>query len=303
MPTEATLFKQRAQATHNLDPTEATLQAWLQRGRSEVFSVVADLTPDLAAKLLARNPANRPIRERGQTRSVEAYAAAMRRGEWVLNGQTLSISKDGLLNDGQHRCSAVIEAGVPVAALLTFGVDRDSRHTVDQGAARTPGQILAMRGEKNYNQLASAAHFLWCYRSGLPFSYRPSNDQMIDVVEGNPGLGEAVTDAALLAKSFRISGGYLAGAYFLCRELNRGVADDLLRKTQTGIGILNEREPVNKLRKRYTDHLSKTNLIQGPEVAALFIKAFNATIRGRTLQALMWRQEGPAAEDFPIVGS
>ena len=277
--------------------------SWIERGRYEVFSVAIAVSPDVAEELLRRNPDNRPLRLRGVDRSVEAYAAAMQRGEWVLNGEHVIVSQDGLLNDGQHRLAAVIKSGETVPMMLTFGVDRGTRHTVDQGAARTLGHVLAMLHYKNSNALATAVGFLWCVERDLPFWNRPSNDEAIATVEAHPGLAQAVTESGLVARSFRVSVGCVAVAYYLCSRHNPGVAADVLRKTYTGIGIISEREPVNKLRKRYTDHLSKVNKISGPEAAALFVKAFNATLRGRQIQALMWRQEGPAAEEFPAVGA
>ncbi|WP_303713330.1 hypothetical protein [Brevundimonas naejangsanensis] len=132
---------------------ESQLEKWIEQGRSGVFTVTTMLTPELARLLLANNPNNRPAQwgaNRG-TRSVTAYAAMMARGEWMLNGSTIVVASTGELNDGQHRCEAVIIADTAVPVQIVFGVERHTRSTLDQGIARTGGGVLAMEGVKDAN--------------------------------------------------------------------------------------------------------------------------------------------------------
>lgn len=126
------------------------------RGKREVFSEVTTLTPGLAATLLGLNPDNRNIR------AVKAsqFAADMRAGRWAFNGEAIKISRDGLLNDGQHRLSALIDANVTLPILFTFGVERDTRMTLDQGAARTAADYLGMDGIQNATASASIARLV-----------------------------------------------------------------------------------------------------------------------------------------------
>lgn len=141
------------------------VRAWIEdrvrRSDREVFSEVALLTPVLAELLLSRNPDNRHIRQS----KVDIYATDIRNGDWTLNGETIKISKNGLLNDGQHRCHAVIAASASIKTVFTFGVERASRMTVDQGAARTAGNYLAMGGVENANQVAAVASLIWQVQS------------------------------------------------------------------------------------------------------------------------------------------
>lgn len=282
-----------------LDP----LEAWLKRAGSEIFSVTATITPEVAERLLARNAGNRPIREKGESRSVEAYARAMLRGEWVLNGAPIIVSADGQLNDGQHRLSAVVASGVAVPMHITFGVERESRHTVDQGAARSPGHILAMRGEKNYNTLATAVAVVWAYDGDKNFGTRPTPAQLIDCLDANPGIRDALHDAAHMKSGFLCSVGYIGGAHYLCRRVNAEHADDFLHAVRTGLNISDPKSAVFKLRKRLIDHTAKRENIPAIEQAALYIKAFNAVLHNRSPGNLLWRRFGPTAEDFPTAGA
>lgn len=120
------------------------------------------MTPDVAGILLAHNSANRPIQEQ----RVTTYRTDMRAGNWFLNGETIIISADGKLNDGQHRLTALMREGLCLPMTVIFGVDRASRYTVDSGMARTTGAQLHMQGEKNAALVAGAARIILLYENG-----------------------------------------------------------------------------------------------------------------------------------------
>jgi len=152
----ANLFQAQAGTVH-------WLNACVKRGEKETFSEVITLTPGLAGELLRRNPDNRRIRD---TKVIQ-YAADMKAGAWKFNGEPFIISRDGLLNDGQHRANAVVEANTMIEALFVFGIDRDSRLTIDQGAARGAADYLSMEGRQNAACQASMARIIIAYeRSG-----------------------------------------------------------------------------------------------------------------------------------------
>jgi hypothetical protein len=287
----------------NLRPVVDGLSVWLERGKTEVFTVIASVDPDLATRLLERNADNRTMRMIGPSRTVEAYANAMLRGEWQINGEAIIVSQEGLLNDGQHRLRAVVESGATVKMQITFGVARESRHTVDQGAARSPGDILVMYGEKNAHQLAHGLQFLWCYDGKRPFGYRPSTDELLQTLDANPGLREAVRAVGHLVGEFRASAGYLAGAHYVCGRIDSGLADSFLDRVATGLGLTETGSPIFRLRKRLQDHLAKRDSLPAIEQAALYIKAFNAVRQRRNVRNLVWRRNGDAAEDFPTAGA
>lgn len=277
------------------------LDLWLGKSKRDVFSVNTLVTPRMAEALLKRNGGNRPVIWTGPTRSVAAYAAAMSRGEWVLNGEPIIISSTGELNDGQHRLHAIIQSGVSVQLMLTFGVERETRHTVDQGVARTPGHILAMFGEKDSNNLATALQFMWAHDAGVSLNCRPSTDQLLATLTIHPGLREAIHAAASLAAHYRLSRGYIAAAYYLCSQSDQFKAEQFMTAATTGLNITNVNSPVNRLRKQYEEHSAKRKRLDKIEQAALFIKAFNMFAKGRS-GAVQWRDTGPTAEAFPVVG-
>ena len=89
--------------------------------RPTIKSTIRTVTPQLARTYLLTSRNNRKITSKRVTR----LATAMRSGEWVV-AQPIMFNCDGTLIDGQHRCSAVIEANVPVDFLVCEGFDRDS---------------------------------------------------------------------------------------------------------------------------------------------------------------------------------
>lgn len=295
------LFNKGQQRPSPIKSTPAgQVREWIERGKREVFSVVTLVTPDMARVLIGCNTENRPVIWNGANRSVSAYAAAMKRGEWTLNGEAVIVAATGELNDGQHRLYAVIESGGSVMMALMFGVGRDTRHTVDQGVARTPGHILVMMGEKDANNLAGALQFLWTRDAGVSLNLRPSSDQLLETLSRHPEIREAVRAANPVAQ-FHVSRGYIAAAHYLCRKADPFAADQFLNAVVTGLNIQNVNSPVNKLRKAFGEHDAKRKPLGRIEQAALYIKAFNAFRQGRTPKLLMWRDTGEAAEAFPRV--
>jgi hypothetical protein len=284
-------------------PEAKQLAEWLARGKGEVFAVTTLVSPDMARLLLAMNFGNRPVVWNGSTRSVAAYAAAMKRGEWSLNGEAIIVACDGALNDGQHRLHGVIQHGAPVLMQITFGVERDTRHTVDQGIARSPGNILSMYGEVNTNSLACQLQFLWAHDEGLSLNWRPSTDQILSTLKRHPEARDTINAIGKLCDYYRLSHGYIAGAHYLCRKRDEFYADQYLGALTTGLHITSTKSSIARLRGAFGDHRAqlKGHKLDRTTQAAFYIKGFNNYVKGRT-GPISWRAAGPAAEAFPTVG-
>lgn len=152
-----------ADPTHKeLRQAHSLIDFRIRRGAARQFAETMTITPAIASVLLARNPAdeNRNI----NARRVNAYVDDMVNGLWDgMNGQTIVVSDDGFLNDGQHRLNAIIAAGATIPMMVVFGAARESRLTLDQNRVRTPGDYLAMSGMPNSNNIAAAAFILYAY--------------------------------------------------------------------------------------------------------------------------------------------
>lgn len=96
------------------------------------------ITPAIAEQMLANNNSNRNLRHS----KVRSYALLMQAGLWEADSNdAILISEDGELLNGQHRLHAVIEAGIPVDMAVRRGVSRKIFKVLDQGAARSTGDM------------------------------------------------------------------------------------------------------------------------------------------------------------------
>lgn len=142
---------------------EAAVQWFAERmlrAETEVFSETAVITPAVAKVLLQRNPDNRRIRQ-GRLAEIRAD---LENGRWVFNGESIIVAKGGVMNDGQHRMMAVRDSGVPMKAVIVFGVQRSSRLTIDQGTVRTTADYLEMSGNAyESNAVAAISRMLLQY--------------------------------------------------------------------------------------------------------------------------------------------
>jgi hypothetical protein len=94
---------------------------------------------------------------------VKSIARAIQAGRWRCNGEPLILDQDGRLLDGQHRLAAVIEANQAIDSFVMVGIDPAHFSTIDQGAKRTGGDVLAIEGHPQAKTLASALRWVWRY--------------------------------------------------------------------------------------------------------------------------------------------
>lgn len=119
----------------------------------EIMANVRQITPDMAYELLTNNTKNY---RRIEPRTVSRYADEMKAGRWELNGEPITFAEDGRLLNGQHRLSAVIEAGVTVPMLVVTGV-KNSVVTYDDGRLRSAVDMAANMGLNTNNRMLAVA--------------------------------------------------------------------------------------------------------------------------------------------------
>jgi hypothetical protein len=252
-------------------------QLWLDdqvaAAGNKVVSIVTDLNPELAAVLLERNPANRSIK----FNKVQDYAHDMKGGGWKFNGEPIIIARDGLLNDGQHRCAAVVESRVPVKVVMVFGVERETRETLDQGIARSPGDYLSMRGYSHQNNLAAIARMLWQWRTYGVLSVNrersPTRGEIVSTVEANPGLVKSfVFVNRPNARAIR-SVSVLGFCHFAFKAVSNQVAADYFMDALIDGTELKAGDPILSVRNRL---IADRSVLGTPEKAELLFRAWNA---------------------------
>jgi hypothetical protein len=150
-----------------VDLMDRDLSFWakkVQAGATKRYTEEITITPEIARRILELNDNNRPV----SAAYVEELANDIKHKRWAVNGETIIISKDGYLNDGQHRLMAIIAAGIPSTCLVVFGVDRDTRFTVDGGRIRRASTLMSMKAVGNATECASVAGIIASYKPGAP---------------------------------------------------------------------------------------------------------------------------------------
>ncbi len=265
-------------ATHVTEARRA--KAWIadrvEKSKQGIFSEEVALTPVLAELLLESNPANRSIRE-GR---VLEFATDIANGDWELNGEAIIIADTGELNDGQHRCRAVIMAGKAIQTLITFGVRRASRLTVDVGSARTAGDFLGMDGHKNANVAAAACSLLWQFER---FDYirnagafRPTKAQVRHTFEQHPEIAASIDAIPRTGSMVGRSWSLLAFCHYVLSRKNKTAADYFIMRLTLGDG-LTRGDPIYHAREKL---LSDSRLKVGERVE-IILRTWNASRQNR----------------------
>jgi hypothetical protein len=260
------------------------LEDQIARAANGVVTHVVDLTPALARVLINRNPDNRRI----SAVIVESYARDMASGSWAFNGEPIIVSNDGLLNDGQHRCEAVIQSGATIPAIIVIGPDRSSRLTVDQGKMRQAGDYLSMNGYADGNSLAAAAKYIWQHKQYGQLShqtlYSPTKTEILDLVEATPTIAESVK--AIPKKGAEAVGGRSVLAFLhwtFTRVSGSKTNADLFMDSLIRGSNLVVRSPILYARNRL---MAERGRIKTSEKAELIIRAWNASRRGQKVATL-----------------
>jgi hypothetical protein len=249
--------------------------------KNGIYTADVSLDPPLAKALLSRNDGNRRI----SRTLVDTLARDIETNAWRKNGETLIVANDGQLNDGQHRATAVIETGIPIPVIIVFGVDRESRTTVDQGFVRTIANYLDMEGHHNTTTLGSTAKNVWQWKVYGELSdgsaHRPNKSELLKLIAEEPDIEKSVSFARGRSLHLNAVGGVsMVGFvhYAITRETPVADADAFVQLLSDGAGLGRD-HPILHLRNRLI--VDRTRL-RANEKAELLFRGWNAYRRGAT---------------------
>tara|TARA_R110002051_G_scaffold294539_1_gene360020 strand:+ start:696 stop:1520 length:825 start_codon:yes stop_codon:yes gene_type:complete len=262
-------------------------------------------TPTQARTILAKGGPNRKLNER----LVSDYAAAMKDRKWIMNGETIKISRAGKLLDGQHRLNAVIESGKTVTMLTVRGLLPTTQATIDDGMKRHLHHILQINGEKHATTLAFSLSLLKRWETQQLHTIRsrgehrrPRRDQCVHMLKKHPGIRDFV--AHKFTFQFRntlASGGLFAFAWYVCDQSHPDTAALFFEQLATGVAM-SDTDPVYHLRERFL----RSKLSVDPRLSldalsklTLLARAWNATVDGKVIKHLkLPNTKGPFVLEF-----
>jgi hypothetical protein len=245
-----------------------------------------DLTPALAAELLANTPEHqRKITKLHVTRLARAMAA----GEYLLNPQPLIIDTTGALMDGQHRCAAVIQSGVTIAVVIARGVDPTVFSLVDTGKTRQAAQFV----EGPWGSTIAAAA-----RAVLAFRLNPegrlnytraliTNKEILDEVAADAEYQLVAPQITAIRRAARITSVPLMAVHILAsRNVDPDKASLWLSGLETGEALA-KGDPRLVLRNRW---IQDTSPIRGVNQQWVYVvKAWNAWLAGTEMKQVRFR--------------
>ncbi len=257
----------------------------------------------LAEALLKFNTANRALHRR----KVDRLVAQMKAGTFENTGEPVILSQEGVLNDGQHRLKALVEADVTIDLDVRFGIARRAFTKTNTGTSRTSSDVLAIGGVSGGAAIAPAVRLLVLYSRGLPESIREfvGNAEVHDAFLRWAGIEALAKQVAALRFPRGVrSTPLLATAYLVSRAPGKERLTDWLETLASGVGT-GRSDPAYILRERL---MSGVNAAVGTreslvERFALMILSWNnyATGTGMTAKSLRWSPTGKTAVPFPLV--
>jgi hypothetical protein len=266
-----------------------------------VRSRVQKISPDKAAEMLAANTTNRPL----SRSTVQAFAEAMRRGDWLVTHQGIAFDSNGVLVDGQHRLAAVIEAQVPVEMTVFTEVEPDTFDVLDTGRKRNAADVLAIEGEKSTATLAAMVRAVWQFENRPDASWSGgraavTNHQIVQTLAAHPqirefvAVGERIASETGMIKSAAGAAAYLVGLANKAKKTrlaawHEGVID--------GAGLGKNDPRLVFRRTMFAMARKQAGLVQRRrdtrEHVGLYVKAFNAWAGGETISQLRFSAREP----------
>lgn len=290
----AMLFKTAAKV-QTINNVQAGSIAWLndciERSKSAPFSEVTMLTPAIAAELLRRNECNRPLNQDW----IDTIASDIIANRWQLSMQTVIVSNSGALNDGQHRCHAVIAANRSIPVNMAFGAERASREVVDIGRKRTAGAILAMSGSPDGNNQSAIARLLIAYESGDGTTIARTNNISSSVIISRVRNDSDIHDSLRFCENCHrtpvgiLTLSHAAFLHYVFSEIDTDNANDFMEQVLTGEN-LKRKMPAFAVRERLLGEKAKTR--NGKLEAVM--RGWNAFRDGRTLTQINCLGQLPA---------
>jgi len=110
------------------------------------------ITPIIAKEILENNTINRNIIKA----NLHFLENELREGRFVYNGESIIISKDNKLMDGQHRLLAIINTSISAYVNLVTDIEENTMSTINTGSSRNAASVFSMHNVVSSTSIASS---------------------------------------------------------------------------------------------------------------------------------------------------
>jgi len=206
------------------------------------------ISPALASRWLKQNKGNRPLR----SRHISWLASQIQQGKWCVNGSTVKFDSQGRLLDGQHRLAACVKANKAFESYVINGINGNTFATIDTGKNRTGGDMLALKGEKYYNELSAAIKYHLAIKSRQHKArYGITNLRVLSHLKAHSGLRSSVKWAVERKKHLKKVGlpvSLLTALHYACCKKCKKDANTFFNKLLLGTDC-KKQDPVYHVRE------------------------------------------------------
>lgn len=249
--------------------------------------------PERAREYLSLNTA-------GQRRlspfRVKRYATDMKSGRWGLTHQGIAFNENGDLIDGQHRLAACAESDTAIDFLVFRNVPSSSFTYLDQGRARTSADALRSAGKTSVHQTRGVGGTVLAYQTypSTVWGGNSTNTQN-EVVDFCLEHYDLLLLGASMASSVRQAGVNIYNSSFGAFVVlaiaagNETEVGDFVESVRTG-AMLQVGDPALALRNLESTRRGGSSGWHRQARLAIYIKAFNAFLEGRSVRLLSFRQ-------------
>jgi len=256
------------------------------------------ITPGDAQKFLDEQNANRPLNEV----KAQRIASDIVTGRWRSNGETLIFDANGKLIDGQTRLRGCVIANKAIEAYCVFGVPYKYFPSLDQGRARSSGDLAALMGFTNGRAVAAVASRAILYAEGKAGHITNRglicNDRYESYLSKHR---ERIIDAITIARKHDkglvgvAPASDVAFVVYMVADAHRAEVIDFVERLATGVN-LKKGDALLLFRERMRAIEGSRHQLTPGHKLALLIKTWNAFLLDRPVGVLRWNQ---AVEPFP----
>lgn len=266
-----------------------------------IAMVVELITPELAQAYLTKNSGNRNIRPR----VVARLARSMTAGRWTLTGEAIKFDRNGRLIDGQHRLSAIVQAGVAVEIVVMRGLPPEAANELDTGTKQNSADRAHRDGIANANMVCAVAGMVKTWQSGSRTagafskgSGESSYSEIREILRANPRIEQSCSFISGKSIGRFCPPSIAAFCHALFSEISEEAADKFMIDLASGAG-LEAGDPVFRLRESLSHAKYRKMTYPRGEIITMLFRAWNARAEDRKLTKMYRSKSAVEATTLP----
>ncbi len=253
-----------------------------------------DVTPVLAEQWMQKNQHNRSFSRHVASKYVDDIRSGSFQG---LNGESIKLSVDGRLLDGQHRLRAIIQTQTTVRTLVVSGVQLEAQSTMDKGRKRSTASTLALAGEKNSGPLSALIRLSLIMEGGGRID--PTDHELTSHLAANPSFRDAVEVAKDYGRLIECAPSLGMYGYWRMAQISTADAFAFWSAATTRVGLHNG-DPILALLYRLSDVRIRKQHLERKVLLSLIFRTWNARRKGQVVSDKSLRINTKGGQPHPI---